>query len=85
MEIVLKPRDRGTRQFGTSQRDALLAEATALRCTRLTGSWLPKIDKTFKNGTFPRTPMVCHGALQACAVGNCAANRGDMDLEEEKI
>ena len=66
------------------ERNKLLAEATTLHAQG--HLWAPTIDKKHKNGTVPRTRMVCHGGLED--LGNQAAvgmgGFGDVDGAEDQ-
>ena len=72
-------------QTGSEKRTQLLAEATVLHAEGKL--WAPMIDKKHKNGTVPRTRMVCHGGLEE--VGNLAAapvgGFGDADGPEDLV
>ena len=65
--------------FGSPERDLLLQEANKLQAAGKL--WQPIVNKTFQDGTVPRTRLVCHGALQDVGFEAARSVGGFGDLE----
>jgi hypothetical protein len=71
-------------EFGSSERTQLLSQAMELHAKG--ELWKPRTDKTFQDGSVPRTRLACHGALSDIgdAAAQSAGGFGEHKTEEEE-